>query len=211
MRFLSVCDPNWSADAGGGGRGAGEHYALSGVDAIAQSMRLSRAWRETGPGLLWMWATTSALVTGDAHTLAGQLGFRICAGFVWAKIDPVRGVVDSNDNPAELFTAPARLGLGQWSRVEHEHLLLCRRGDVKVPAPASRQRSVIYAPRGKHSAKPEEAWRVIESTSQAVLGVGIIGVEFHSRLKRPGWISVGRLDGEDGPIVERGETCADKS
>lgn len=194
--FLVVCDPAWNADAGGGGRGAGEHYALSGVDAIAAAMRTSSAWRDEGPGLLWMWATTSAFIAGDAHALARLLGFRPCAGFVWCKVDTTEA--------EGAFRAPRRMGLGQWSRVEHEHLVLCRRGNVRVPPPAARSRSVIYAPRGEHSEKPAAAWSVIEWTSRAVLGFDVRGVEFNARVVRPGWVAVGRLEGEDGPVVVRG-------
>lgn len=195
---LFVIDPNWSADSGGGGRGANAHYALDNVDAMALAYQRSPAWRDVGPGLLWMWATSSAFATGDAHTLARQLGFRPCAGFVWCKVD----MTVAGDGWVSM-QPPRRMGLGQWSRVEHEHLLLCRRGDVSVPEPSCRQRSVIYAERGEHSAKPEAAWKVIETTSYASLGP-VVGVEFNARTQRAGWMAVGRLDGEDGDIVVRG-------
>ena len=34
--FLAVVDPAWSADAGGGGKGANEHYALADVSKLAE-------------------------------------------------------------------------------------------------------------------------------------------------------------------------------
>lgn len=205
--FLVVVDPNWSADSGGGGRGADSHYELADTASMAIAYRRSPPWRDVGPGLLWLWATTLAFSKGDAHTLCRTLGFRPCASFVWCKVDPAEGYGFLTGHDVALpgaWTPPARMGLGQWQRTEHEHLLLARRGDVKVPPPGARQRSVVYAPRGEHSAKPEEAWRVIEATSRGSLGDDVVGVEFNARVQRAGWIACGRLDGEDAPVVVRG-------
>ena len=214
--FLAVCDPPWNADAGGGGRGAQNHYGLEGVDGIAHAMRSAPPWRDTGPGLLWMWATSSAFVTGDAAVVARALGFRPCAGWVWAKVDELhcggcQGLGDFGPLTSaretcpvcrgfgSVFLHPARLGLGQWQRTEHEHLLLCRRGDVSVPEPSKRPRSMSYAPRGAHSAKPPEAWAVIEQVSRSSLGADVRGVEFFARTQRPGWGAFGTLDGPHTP------------
>jgi len=102
--------------------------------------------------------------------------------------------------PAQLaYVHPRRLGLGQWSRKEHEHLWLLRAGAVKVPPPQVRPRSIIYAPRGRHSEKPQAAWDVIEAVSRSVLP-GVVGVEFNSRERRFGWAAFGALDGEDQPL-----------
>lgn len=195
MSFLAVIDPNWSVESGGGRRGAQHHYELASVDAIAQQYRASPPWRDTGPGLLWMWATGSAILAGDAHALARSLGFRPCAEWVWAKVEIVQAAVEVD----AVFTTHEQMGLGQWCRKEHEHLWLCRRGDVSVPPPGSRPRSMIYAPRGRHSEKPEAAWRVIETVSRAVL-LGVIGCEWNARARRAGWEAFGALDGEDQPL-----------
>ena len=221
--FLATMDPPWSADAGGGGKGANEHYPLAGVDGIAAAVRLSGLWRDDGPALVWMWATSSALVAGDAHALANRLRLRVCAGFIWAKVDDLTrdalavadGVVGHRRDvlgpelvalmgPEVVFAPPARMGLGQWSRCEHEHLLVCRRGDIAVPAASARQRSVIYAPRGVHSAKPEAAWHVIETTSRATVG-DVVGVEFFCRTPRTGWTGWGHINGaEAGAVIVEG-------
>lgn len=212
MTFLAVIDPAWGADAGGGGRGAQNHYALAGIDAIAQGYRGARE-TEPNPGpLLWpslaketpclvfMWATVGAMAqkpTGDppdAYVLARLLGLRVCAGVVWCKIDRF-----DLAHPT-WFVAPLRMGLGQWTRCEHEHLLICRRGDVPVPDTASRPRSVIYAERGEHSEKPEEAWtQVIEPIARSCMP-DRVGVEFNCRKQRAGWSAFGALDGEDKPL-----------
>ena len=216
-RFLGVLDPAWSRERGGGKikRGADRHYALAGPDQMALEYRMSEPWPADGvPGLLWVWATTSTLIGGDLHALiAGLAGCRPCAGWVWAKVDgescdgcngegehgpltSARETCDLCDGTGLRWRPPRRMGLGQWSRVEHEHLILCRRGDVSVPPPPDRPRSMIFAPRGRHSEKPEAAWRVIERVSRAVLP-GVIGCEWNARVQRPGWAAFGRLDGED--------------
>lgn len=199
MIDLAVMDPNWSADNGGGGRGANSHYHLNGPIDIANTVRTSGMWSDDGPALVWMWATTRAVVTGQAMLLASHLGIDIVSGFVWVKVDDDIDVDMTIPHPHSWTRPPAKPGLGQWQRTEHEHLLVCRRGKLPVPLPADRQRSVIYAPRGKHSVKPEAAWRVIESTSASVVGDlqqrakedGHCGTEFFARTTRPMWRAFG--------------------
>lgn len=242
--FLAVIDPTWSTEAGGGGRGAQRHYALSDADGIAGGYLNSGHWpsplrsgfsadRAPLRALVWMWTTGSAILSGDAHIVARLLGLRPCAEWVWCKVDElllcpsckmvlrhIRNEPHSPDTfececarewdldlfstdcgpPAQLaYVHPRRLGLGQWSRKEHEHLWLLRAGAVKVPPPQVRPRSIIYAPRGRHSEKPQAAWDVIEAVSRSVLP-GVVGVEFNSRERRFGWAAFGALDGEDQPL-----------
>lgn len=234
--FVAVIDPCWNADAGGGGKGANEHYELADVSRIAEGYygarddNRARIWPQLNtrePMLVWMWATQGAMtVRGtdpenfddligivdhgpDAYRLATLLGVRVATIFIWAKVDECHGVEwlpDENDDgkhysePVDAFTPPARMGLGQRSRCEHEYLLCCVRNRVPVPPPDVRPRSVIYAPRGKHSEKPEQAWaQVIEPVSRACMP-GVDPIEFNARTRRRGWAAVGRLDGEDKPI-----------
>jgi hypothetical protein len=58
---------------------------------------------------------------------------------------------------------------------------------------------MIYAPRGRHSEKPEAAWHVIETVSRSVLP-GVIGCEWNARRRRLHWAAYGALDGEDKPL-----------
>jgi len=211
MSFLAVIDPPWNSDRGAGKckRGADRHYELATVRGNGSAYK-GEHWRSDGPGLLWMWATTLALCGGHAHALADGLGFRVCAGFIWVKADPAiadtpSGGLHLEGKGGPLWSPPARKGLGQWQRTEHEHLLVCRRGALKVPPPVSRHRSVVYAQRRKHSQKPLAAWTIIEDVSCAVMP-GVRGIEWNARTRRSGWSAVGRLDGEDKPIrYEQGE------
>lgn len=125
---------------------------------------------------------------------------RADSAMVYVNIDEVYDSVNIKVG----FEPAARMGLGHWSRCEHEHLLVCRRGNVKVPDTDARQRSMIYAPRGKHSAKPDEAWRVIEATSSSSLGGGVDrgGVEFFCRNRRSGWAGWGHIGEATTAIYE---------
>jgi N6-adenosine-specific RNA methylase IME4 len=183
-----VMDPPWpERGAGKVKRGADRHYGVVSMGRMAQAIYESGHLRESSKApdmLLWMWATETYVE--DALALIRGIGFRKCAGWVWVKC---------NDDG----TVPVRrMGLGQWSRVEHEHLLLARRGDVKVPPAAGRHRSVIFAPRGRHSEKPAAAWQVIENTStHALLHVAdrekraLRRLEMFARTTRPGWTAWG--------------------
>lgn len=205
--FVAVLDPNWSSDAGGGGRGAQNHYGLASASSIAKEIRRSPAWVEEGNGLLFVWATTSALCNGELHQLVGELGFQIVTSYVWMKIDAP--AVDTGDPPGsgrrrraavateDPTTAP---GLGQWSRAAHEFLFVCKRGPVSPPAPNAKPHSIIAAPRGAHSEKPERAWSQVIAPITRACAPGVTGVEFNARKQRPGWAAWGRLDGEAAPL-----------
>jgi N6-adenosine-specific RNA methylase IME4 len=73
-------------------------------------------------------------------------------------------------------------GMGHYARIETEHLLIARRGDMPPPAPPNRPRSMIIAKPGRHSEKPAEAYGIIES---AYPGMGKI--ELFARSARDGW------------------------
>lgn len=202
--FKAVMDPAWAGDAGGGGRGAQNHFALERVDAIADQYLMHDTWDpKAEAALVFMWATAGAVAMkgngnpSDATVLARRLWLRICATFVWVKVGK-----DARAGVTEEEQLAGHGGLGQWGRQRHEYLLICKRGKVPVPPPHLRPDSVIVAPRGVHSAKPELAWtQVIEPIGNACApGVGI---EYNARELRRGWLSVGRLDGENGPIVTR--------
>jgi N6-adenosine-specific RNA methylase IME4 len=54
------------------------------------------------------------------------------------------------------------MGLGYWVRDKHEVLLIGKRGSPPAPAPGTQSASVIAAPVGAHSAKPEAFLELIE-------------------------------------------------
>lgn len=56
------------------------------------------------------------------------------------------------------------------------------RGNIPAPAPGTQWRSVIEAPRGRHSEKPEKAYELIESYFP-----NLPKIELNARKARPGW------------------------
>jgi N6-adenosine-specific RNA methylase IME4 len=51
---------------------------------------------------------------------------------------------------------------GYWNRNQHELLLLGTKGNIPAPSPGTQFPSVICAPRGRHSEKPEIVYEMIE-------------------------------------------------
>jgi N6-adenosine-specific RNA methylase IME4 len=79
-----------------------------------------------------------------------------------------------------------RAGTGYWNRNQHELLLVGTRGNVPAPAPGTQWSSVITAPRGRHSEKPERAYELIEHHFP-----NLPKIELNARCGRPGWDSWG--------------------
>jgi N6-adenosine-specific RNA methylase IME4 len=82
-------------------------------------------------------------------------------------------------------THPARtfdLELGRWVRSRHEVLLIGTRGNPPAPAPGEQWESVMEAPRGEHSEKPEAFYELIEAYFPTVSKI-----ELNARKRRSGW------------------------
>jgi N6-adenosine-specific RNA methylase IME4 len=95
-----------------------------------------------------------------------------------------------------------RPGMGYWVRQMHEALLIGRRGNFPTPAEADRPNSVIVAPRGRHSEKPEVVYQIIERMCP-----GLPKFELFQRTPRPGWDGYGNevADSARQPDSEAGE------
>ena len=79
-----------------------------------------------------------------------------------------------------------QIGMGYYVRQKHELLLIGKRGNLPMPLPENRPESVIMAPRGAHSAKPVEAYELIER-----MYPGHSKLELFSREAREGWTAWG--------------------
>ena len=83
--------------------------------------------------ILYMWATAPKLY--EAMRVITAWGFEYITGAVWDK---------------------QKLGLGHWFRIQHEHLLIARKGKISPPPKEERLRSIISVPKtSKHSQKPK--------------------------------------------------------
>ncbi len=113
----------------------------------------------TDDAVLFLWATSPKLAEALRVVEAWGFVYRTC--MVWDK---------------------ERIGMGYYARQQHELLLIATRGQPPAPAPEARPPSVIRAPRGEHSAKPERFYEIIE----AMYGP-LPKLELFCRSPRAGW------------------------
>jgi N6-adenosine-specific RNA methylase IME4 len=109
--------------------------------------------------VLFLWATQPMLP--QALEVMAAWGFSYVSHWVWEK---------------------DRIGLGYWSRNVHELLLIGTRGNVPAPLPGTQVESIIQAPRGGHSAKPEVFAGIIEQ-----MFPDVPKLELFARTPRTGW------------------------
>jgi N6-adenosine-specific RNA methylase IME4 len=140
-----VADPEWRFEPWsretGMDRAADNHYPTSVTEVIAARDVPSIAADDC---VLFLWSTQPMLP--QALLVMGAWGFDYRSQVVWRKIRPGDG-----------------RGTGYWFINEHEILLVGVRGKVPAPAPGTQYKSVIDAPVGAHSAKPEVFLEMIES------------------------------------------------
>jgi N6-adenosine-specific RNA methylase IME4 len=91
-------------------------------------------------------------------------------------------------------------GMGSYYRQQHELLFVGTRGNMPPPAPANRPPSILRAPRGRHSSKPDIARQQIE----AMYGEGIPRIELFARGPVPNW-SVWGFEAEEGKVGKKRE------
>ena len=128
---------------------------------------------------LFLW--TTAPMEHRVHcVILDAWGFEYKTQFVWVK---------------------DRIGTGYWNRNQHEILLVATRGDIPAPTPGTQWSSVIHAPVGEHSAKPEIFAEMIEAYFPIVSKLEM----FRRGPARPGWDAWGNetppsMDKEERPF-----------
>lgn len=177
-------DPPW-AEYGGGGRGAQRHYALLETSEIAKVILRSGLFKPAPSAHLWCWVTDNYLL--DGLSLIDQLGFRYIKTFTWVKLKARPILHEDVGRPAcEIAREALQIGLGKYGRGSKEHCLFATYGKARVPAPADRDSDVLFAERGKHSSKPDEAFdQWFEPVSPGPR------LEMFARSHREGWASWG--------------------
>lgn len=153
-------DPEWrfevySRDTGMD-RAADNHYPTSGTDDICARPVADIAADDC---VLFLWATVPMLP--DALRVMDAWGFQYKSHCVWAK---------------------DRIGTGYWFRNQHEILLVGTRGNVPAPAMGTQVESLVDAPVGRHSEKPEQFHELIEKYFP-----NLPKIELNARASRPGW------------------------
>ena len=127
-------------------------------------------------GLLWLWTTNAHLE--HAFPIARAWGFEPKTVLTWVK---------------------NRMGTGDWLRGQTEHCLLAVRGKPVVRL--TNQTTVLQAPAGAHSAKPDAFYEMVEALCPAPRYC-----ELFQRKARPNWdghgdealgVAVGRQSDDD--------------
>lgn len=109
--------------------------------------------------VLFLWTTAPKLA--EACRVLDAWGFSLRSNIVWDKVD---------------------MGMGYYARIQHELLLIAARGELPVPEPANRVRSVVRLPAGDHSEKPPYFRELIERMYPEYARI-----ELFARQCTPGW------------------------
>jgi N6-adenosine-specific RNA methylase IME4 len=159
-----VADPPWPFQdcLPGKGRGAGKHYGLLSIDDIANFPLPDLA----DDCYLFLWRVASQV--WEAYDVCAAWGFVDKTELVWRKMTK-HGKV--------------HFGMGHHLRSAHETCIVATRGK---PKPLVRNiRTIFDAPVGRHSEKPEEFYRLVETFAKGPY------VELFARQNRPGWTCFG--------------------
>lgn len=153
-------DPEWRFEVysreTGMDRAADNHYPTSTTDEICARPVYDIAADDC---VLFLWATVPMLP--DALRVMESWGFSYKSHCIWAK---------------------DRIGTGYWFRNQHEILLVGTRGNVPAPAMGTQVESLVDAPVGRHSEKPDIFYELIERYFP-----NLPKIELNARRSRPGW------------------------
>ena len=141
---------------------AANHYAVTDTAKIAALDVDSIA---AADAVLFLWATQPML--DQALSIMVAWGFKYVSHCIWLKT--------------------TGRGTGYWFINKHEILLVGTRGKPPAPAPGTQPLSVIEAPRGRHSAKPEIFAEIIERMFPTVPKIEL----YRRGPARPGWSAWG--------------------
>lgn len=156
-----LADPEWPFDvwsAAGMDRSADNHYPTSALEVI-QSRDV--AGLAAPDAILFMWVTAPHHVAGNGAMIMRAWGFEPKAEIIWDK---------------------GEVGTGYWFRNQHEILMVGVRGNIPAPAMGSQWPSLIRAPKGEHSEKPDWQYDLAEQYFP-----GAKRIELNARRRRDGW------------------------
>jgi len=157
--FEVMCaDPPWTYTNSGFTQSAAVQYPTLDVEAIATLPDRDPTFPKTADdSVLFLWATSPLLP--DALRVLEAWRFAYKASMVWEK--------------------DAAPGIGWWVRTRHELLLIAERGSLH---PSVTPDSIVRAANGRHSEKPDEVYRLIETMYPQFRRV-----EVFARGERAGW------------------------
>lgn len=133
-----VADPPWRFGSAATKADARKHYATMPLEEI-QALPVGE-WA-ADDAHLWLWAV-NGLMEG-AYTVVRAWGFTPVTMLTWCKTQP---------------------GVGYYLRTNTEHAILASRGEPMVPDEKAIASWFIW-PRGRHSAKPDAFYDLVEQVS----------------------------------------------
>lgn len=173
MRFdVILADPAWSFQTWsdkGKDRSPENHYRTMTIEDICQ---LPVGEIASPDAVLFLWVTFPTLFAYAPRVIEAW-GFEYkTQAFTWVKKNRI--------------TDSWFFGNGYYTRANAEPCLLCVRKGGRAPVQDRGVSSLIVAPVGRHSEKPEETYNRIER-----LYPGGRKVELFARKRRAGWVSLG--------------------
>ncbi len=145
------------------GKGADKHYPVMSIDELCALGVRSIAGDNS---VLFLWVTSPILA--ECFDVISAWGFEYKASFVWDKV---------------------KHNMGHYNSVRHEFLLICTRGSY-VPENKKLYDSVQSIERTKHSEKPEQFRKIIETLYPSGKKI-----ELFARKKSKGWATYGNDTG----------------
>lgn len=170
-----VADPPWSFNDALGKRGAEANYPVLSLDDI-KCFPLP-AMHDDSYLLLWRVASQ----VEEAYEVCRAWGFVPKSEIVWVKTkryDTTRPLTWAMQEQNLAF------GMGRTVRAAHETCIVAKRGRAKPKV--LNERSVFFAPRGRHSAKPHLFYAMVLRLFDGPYA------ELFARTPRPGWSQWGR-------------------
>lgn len=184
-----VADPPWSFGdkLPGVTRGAERNYKVMTVKDV-ETFEHDLVHRQVGPdALLFLWRVASQVE--EAMQVVRAWGFVPKSEIVWVK-------TSSEEAQSEYLAGrmpTLHFGMGRYVRMSHEVCVIASRGRGIRYVRDHGTRSVFLAPVGRHSAKPEEFFDLVERLAPGPY------VELFARRRRLGWTCLGdELPAEEG-------------
>ena len=171
-------DPPWRYEHPpmGGNRVVENHYPTMTLEDIC-ALRVDKLAADDA--VLYLWATAPMAMKAGQVIEAWGFDYRI--NIVWVK---------------------DKIGMGYYARVQHELLLVARRGKLPPPRELDRLSSVVHADRTEHSVKPEIFHELIERWYPSLPKIEL----FRRGPARPGWAAWGNQLDAPSPAELEAET-----
>lgn len=160
----------------GAKRGAAKHYRTMSVEDLV-NLHLPPI---ADDAVMFFWRVAS--MQEEALRVVRAWGFTIKSEIVWVKTS---GEVERDADDGIIPKGRLAFGMGRTVRNCHETALVCVRGAGTKLVRHHSQRSVFFAPVGRHSEKPAEFFRLVERLTPGPR------VELFARTARRGWFAFG--------------------